>query len=89
MTDDKPRREILINETLRTEGPLELELADGRKLTVHASGSLSVRHPVNRLAAYELDLPTVEHVARQCQELGNDQGGMGSGEVPITVYHKH
>lgn len=89
MTDGKPDRDIVISGNLRAHGQVELTLPDGRRITVFASGSLTVRHAVVGLAAYELDLPTVEHVADQCQKLDHDQGGMGSGEVPISVYHKH
>jgi len=89
MSDEKPNREIVINRHLRTDRQVALELPDGRKLTVFASGTIVVRDGAVELAAYELDLPTTEHVATRCTELGNNMGGMGSGEVPITVRHKH
>lgn len=89
MSDGKPNREIVINRHLRTDRQVGLELPDGRKLTVFASGTIVVRDGAVELAAYELDLPPVLDVATRCTELGNDRGGRGSGEVPITVRHKH
>jgi len=89
MSDEKPNREIVINRHLRTDRQVALELPNGLRLTVFASGTITVRNSVNGLGGYELDLPTVEHVDDRCAELGNNRGGSGSGEVPITVRHKH
>jgi hypothetical protein len=87
--DDTADRDITINGNMRVTGPLKLVLPDGRRITLYASGTVTVQDAVVDLAEYQLDLPSVLDVANRCAELDNDRGGMGSGEVPITVYHKH
>lgn len=78
--------EITINGGLRTQ-MLYAELPDGRKLTISPAGHITVRQGDSGLHEYSVELPSVDEVARKCDELGNNPDQ--AGEVPIIAYHRH
>lgn len=73
----------------QADGPLMVTLRDGRTVSIHDNGSVSV-HGVRGVwsgySQYSLELPTFEYVAEHCPGKDDINGG---NELSIPIYHQH